>query len=143
MREIVLSLNYKNLLRTVAGRFLNAEKSAASPFDVFLTPSALAINLARQRHLASLGLNISGKRVLEVGAGIGLHTPFYLERGCNVVVTDGRNENVQEAHRRLPGVETDELDLETGESLLRLGRFDIVYCYGLLYHLGNPEHPRL
>jgi hypothetical protein len=46
------------------------------PFAVFLTPEASAINMARQTHLASLGLDLARKRVLEVGAGIGLHTPI-------------------------------------------------------------------
>src|SRR5207344_1132901 len=62
-----------------------------SPFSVFLAPGAEAINRARQQHLASLGLDLAGKNVLEVGAGIGLHTPFFLERGCDVTVTDGRS----------------------------------------------------
>ena len=109
------------------------------PFSVFLSPGATAINRSRQEHLASLGLDLEGKRVLEVGAGIGLHTPFFLERGCEVVVTDGRRENVAEISRRLPGVRSDVVDLEQDISLAHLGRFDIVYCYGPLYHLGNPE----
>ena len=110
-----------------------------SPFAVFLAPNAQAINRARQQHLASLGLDLAGKKVLEVGAGIGLHTPFFLERGCEVTVTDGRAENVAEIARRLPTVRTAMVDLEVDQSLDALGRFDIVYCYGLLYHLGNPE----
>jgi len=110
-----------------------------SPFAVFLAPNAHAINQARQRHLASLGLDLQGKKVLEVGAGIGLHTPFFLERGCEVTVTDGRSENVAEIKRRLPTVRTAVVDMEVDRPLSELGRFDIVYCYGLLYHLGNPE----
>jgi SAM-dependent methyltransferase len=109
------------------------------PFAVFLTPNARAINRARQQHLASLGLDLPGKKVLEVGAGIGLHTPFFLDLGCEVTVTDGRAENVAEIARRLPTVRTAIVDLEADKPLDGLGRFDIVYCYGLLYHLGNPE----
>ena len=122
--------------KSLLGRRADADDS---PFAVFLTPSAQAINRARQQHLASLGLDLEGKRVLEVGAGIGLHTPFFLERGCEVTVTDGRAENVAEIARRLPTVRTALVDLEADKSLDTLGRFDIVYCYGLLYHLGNPE----
>jgi len=108
------------------------------PFSVFLAPNAHAINHARQTHLASLGLDLTGKTVLEVGAGIGLHTPFFLERGCSVTVTDGRAENVVEIARRHPGVKTAVVDLEIDKPL-EFGRFDIVYCYGLLYHLSNPQ----
>ena len=109
------------------------------PFAVFLTPEASAINMARQTHLASLGLDLARKRVLEVGAGIGLHTPFFLKRGCEVLVTDGNAENVGEIRRRLPNVQSSLLDLEQDGTLEHLGVFDTVYCYGLLYHLSNPE----
>src|SRR5436189_6162355 len=109
-----------------------------SPFAVFLAPNAAAINQARQQHLVSLGLDLERKKVLEVGAGIGLHTPFFLERGCEVTVTDGRPENVAEIGRRLPGTRSALVDLEHDRPI-ELGRFDIVYCYGLLYHLANPE----
>ena len=51
-------------------------------------------NRARLRHLASLGLELSG-RVLEVGSGPGDHTAFYLERGCSVVSIDARRECLQ------------------------------------------------
>jgi 2-polyprenyl-3-methyl-5-hydroxy-6-metoxy-1,4-benzoquinol methylase len=109
------------------------------PFAVFLTPEASAINAARQAHLASLGLDLTRKQILEVGAGIGLHTPFFLERGCEVLVTDGNAENVGEIRRRLPNVPSALLDLEQDGPINHLGVFDIVYCYGLLYHLRNPE----
>jgi SAM-dependent methyltransferase len=113
-------------------------RPAEDPFSVFHAPNAHAINTARQSHLASLGLNLKGKTVLEVGAGIGLHTQFYLERGCNVTVTDGRAKNVVEIARRHPGVKTAIIDLEIDKPI-ELGRFDIIYCYGLLYHLSNPD----
>ena len=117
---------------------LFGQKSVEDPFSVFLAPNAHAINHARQSHLASLGLDLAGKRVLEVGAGIGLHTPFFLERGCTVTVTDGRPENVAEIARRHPGVKTAIVDLEADRPI-ELGRFDAIYCYGLLYHLSNPQ----
>ena len=110
-----------------------------NPFDVFLAADALAINRARQEHLASLGLDLAGKRVLEVGAGIGLHTQFFLDRGCEVLVTDGNKENVDEIRRRHPQLRAEHADLDGDADLKRLGTFDIVYCYGLLYHLARPE----
>jgi len=108
-------------------------------FSCFLNSAAEAINVARQQHLAGLGLDLQNKRVLEIGAGIGLHTPFFLSRGCTVVVTDARPDNVEEARRRLPGVEVSKLDISNTSDITYLGRFDLVYCYGLLYHVGNPD----
>ena len=113
-------------------------KPVEDPFSVFLAPNAHAINHARQSHLASLGLDLNGKNVLDVGAGFGLHTQFFLERGCTVTVTDGRAENVAEIARRHPGVKTAIVDLEVDRPI-ELGRFDVIYCYGLLYHLSNPQ----
>lgn len=111
-----------------------------SQFNCFLAPNALAINQARQEHLDSLGLDIGpGLRVLEVGAGIGLHTGFFLNKGCDVVTSDGRADNVAEIRRRWPDVPVLQLDLEQESDLTRLGTFDLVYCYGLLYHVGDPD----
>lgn len=126
-------------MQWAGGLFPRRKRTADGPFAVFLAPEARAINHARQQHLASLGLDLERKKVLEVGAGIGLHTPFFLERGCDVTVTDGRPENVAEIQRRLAGVHTAVVDLEADRPLDSLGRFDVVYCYGLLYHLANPE----
>lgn len=108
-------------------------------FEVFLTDEASKINKARQDHLAALGLQLAGKTVLEVGAGIGLHTQFFEDLGCSVLITDGRPENVSEIRRRYPHRQARILDLETTTDLTILGTFDIVYCYGTLYHLSQPE----
>ena len=96
-------------------------------------------NLARLRHLAGLKLNIDGKRVLEVGAGIGDHTLFYLYRNCDILPTDGRVENVAFMRKRL-GIRAEVLDPERQpEALTAHGKFDILHCYGFLYHIQNPE----
>lgn len=115
-----------------------ARKARPGPYDVFLSDDAIAINRDRQAHLASLDLPIDGKSVLEVGAGIGLHTKFFLDRGCTVVVTDGNAENVAEIKRRHPTVRAEQVDLDGEADLSTLGSFDIVYCYGLLYHSADP-----
>ena len=110
-----------------------------SEFHCFLYPDAMAINQARQEHLASLGLDLNSKTVIEVGAGIGLHTDFFLDRNCEVTVTDGVSANVGEIKRRHPVLRSFVLDLEDERSLQDLGVFDVIYCYGLLYHMSNPD----
>jgi SAM-dependent methyltransferase len=104
--------------------------------ESFDTDAALQINEARLTHLASLDLPLDARRVLEVGAGVGRLTGFFIDRGCSVVATEARSENVAELSRRLPTVDAREADVE--ESLEHLGRFDVVFCYGLLYHLESP-----
>jgi len=116
----------------------DAVRSRVQPFWFFLTPEARAINRARQDHLASLGLPLDGTSVLEVGAGIGLHTGFFEQRGCQVLSTDGRPENVAEIRRRHPERNVRTLDLERPDDIRALGHFDVVYCYGTLYHLSSP-----
>jgi SAM-dependent methyltransferase len=109
------------------------------PFWGFLDSDALSINKARMDHLASLQLPIDGKSVLEVGAGIGLLTGFFEDRGCKVLCTDARAENLAEIKRRYPARQVATLDLERPQDIAGLGKFDIVFCYGTLYHLSAPE----
>jgi SAM-dependent methyltransferase len=111
----------------------------SSPFDVFLEPEAQRINHARLTHLASLGLDLDRKRILEVGAGIGLHTGFFEQRGCDVLSTDGAPPNVAEMLRRWPQRRIGMIDLDEPGDLTGLGMFDIVFCYGTLYHLRDPD----
>jgi hypothetical protein len=73
--------------------------------QVFDTPEALALNDARMTHLESLGLGLAGKRVLDVGAGVG-HLAVRLEKmGCSVVCVEGRPENVESLRQRYPQFE--------------------------------------
>jgi FkbM family methyltransferase len=125
------------LFHKLRGKKRTAAAPACGP-EVFLTPDALAINEARLCHLASLGLDLGGKKVLEVGGGIGLHTGFFESLGCDVTFTDGRADNVAEVNRRYPRRKAAVLDLDRETDLTRFGQFDIVYCYGLLYHLSQP-----
>jgi SAM-dependent methyltransferase len=110
--------------------------------DPFLTGDARRINRARLEHLASLGLDLDGRRVLEVGAGIGLLTSFFEARGCEVLSTDGRPAHVAEMRRRWPRRRVERVDLDAisaRAALAALGPFDVVFCYGTLYHLADPD----
>jgi FkbM family methyltransferase len=104
---------------------------------VFDATDALEINRARLDHLALLDLPLSGRSVLDVGCGVGHLTPFFLERECRVTCVDGRAENIEILKKRLLGVPAHVMRVES-DPLTRLGRFDLVFCYGLLHHLENP-----
>jgi SAM-dependent methyltransferase len=106
---------------------------------VFLSPSYGAINKARLDHLASLRLDLSRKSVLEVGAGIGLLTKFFEDQDCSVLSTDGNPDNVKVMRRMYPWRRVGNLDLDRASDLSKFGQFDIVFCYGTLYHLSKPE----
>jgi len=96
-------------------------------------------NQRRQEHLATLNLDIFGKTVLEVGAGIGDHTTFWLDRKGDILITEARKENLGLLRSRFPEQKIQFLDLDDAENIVLDRKFDIVYCYGLLYHLKNPE----
>lgn len=108
-----------------------------SPIDEFHGFHYLRHNQRRLEHLATLGLPLAGRSVLEVGAGIGDHTEFFLDRGCSVLTTDGRRENVVLLRDRFPWIAVESLDLDDPDPSFAHGA-EIVYCYGTLYHLARP-----
>ncbi len=104
---------------------------------VFDAPEALAINRARMDHLRALELGLKGKSVLDVGAGVGHLARALADMGCRVRCFEGREENAAVLRERHPDIPATVGDVER-DSLAALGRFDVVFCYGLLYHLENP-----
>ncbi len=94
-------------------------------------------NQRRQEHLASLGLPIEGRSVLELGAGIGDHTTFFIDRNCSICVSDGRQELYEIIRERYSWMRTELLDLERPDPAFQ-DKYEIVYAYGLLYHLQKP-----
>ncbi len=107
------------------------------PESTFGSTEYIRHNQRRQEHLATLGLPLAGRTVLEVGAGIGDHTSFFIDRGCLVTVTEGRPANAAALKRRYPGLRVDLLDLDNVDPAFS-EQAEIVYCYGTLYHLRRP-----
>jgi SAM-dependent methyltransferase len=105
--------------------------------EVFDAPNAVAINQARIANLTSMGLAFAGKHVLDIGCGVGHLGARLSEMGGNVVCVDGRESNIGSLRERYPRLEAHVGNVES-EDLSRFGRFEIVFCYGLLYHLENP-----
>jgi SAM-dependent methyltransferase len=104
----------------------------------FSSPHYQDHNRARLTHLASLGLPLHGKRVLELGSGPGDHTGFYLDRRCAVTSVDARQDCLDVLQSRYPQVATLQCDLNEPAPLQALGLFDVIHCYGILYHLEAP-----
>jgi hypothetical protein len=99
----------------------------------FSSPYYQDHNRARLAHLASLGLLLANRRVLEPGSGPGDHTQFYVERECTVVSVDSCQECLEVLARHFPGVQTVQCDLNAPAPPRDLGAFDVVHCYGILY----------
>ncbi len=104
--------------------------------DEFATDGYRAINKARQIHLGGLGLELEDRRVLELGAGVGDHTLFWVRRGCIVTSVDGRQENLDKIRQRYPTVTCVQYDLDHSD--WPFSCYDIIYAYGILYHLQDP-----
>ena len=81
----------------------------------------------------ALGLS----NAVDAGCGVGFFSQTLAECGLNVCGFDARAENVEEARRRFPGIPFGLADVED-RGVSHLGRFDLVLCFGLLYHLENP-----
>src|SRR5262249_21359997 len=75
----------------------------------------------------------------------GDHTTFFVDRGCSIVSVEPRPENCRlfRSNMRSLGISSPdpvtliESSLEEAEDL-GLGPFDVVYAYGILYHLTDP-----
>ena len=109
----------------------------------FWTEAQLDLNARRLEHLASLGLDLSRKSVLEVGGGIGDLTMYFLDRQCRVLLTDGRAENVRfaaqdELFRGQKRLKTEVLNLDS-PGKPRKGEYAIAFCYGVLHLTAYPE----
>jgi hypothetical protein len=113
------------------------DNQTRDPIAQFRSDFYIRHNCRRQEHLASLGLDLANRSVLEVGAGIGDHTSFFLDRDCTVTVTEVREENLQVIKKRFADVEVLRLDLDAPEASFNR-QFELVYCYGTLYHLRHP-----
>jgi SAM-dependent methyltransferase len=74
---------------------------------------------------------------IDVGCGVGDLTKFLSNQGYRVTGVDGRGENVAEAKRRYSNIN---FVVQDAEDLSKedVGTFDLVLCFGLLYHLENP-----
>ena len=105
--------------------------------EVFDVPQAVALNSARMANLEAMKLPLAGKRVLDVGCGVGHLAARLARMGSTVVCVDGRESNIASLKARYPHLEAHLANVET-EPLARFGRFPIVFSYGLLYHLENP-----
>ena len=123
-------------MHRLAARLFRADR-ARSDVPLFDQPFYREITDARLEHLAALGLPVEGRSVIDVGSGIGRLSEFFAARGCDVLCVDGREDNIAQLRAQYPERRAAVVDVETDE-LVAHGSFDVVFCYGLLYHLSDP-----
>lgn len=102
-------------------------------YDKLNASRAAAVGEVLSELKGQLGLNTA----IDVGCGVGYFAAYLHSLGYQVTAVDGRQQNAEEAGRRVPGVRFDTRNVED-PSVCQLGRFDLVFCFGLLYHLENP-----
>jgi len=108
-------------------------------FQAFNNKESVNLNLARIKHFKSLNLNLNNKNVLETGCGgIGNITQCLLSLNANVTLNDSRIENInfllKTINKEIPYNNWDLNEILPDDKI-----FDIIFCYGTLYHLTKPD----
>ena len=82
-----------------------------------------------------------GKRVLEVGCGIGSDAEEFARHGAEYVGIDISEDSLEVARRRFQvlGLDGDFYYQSADEDMSHLGQFDLVYSYGVIHHFPNIE----
>jgi len=79
-----------------------------------------------------------GRRVLEIGCGIGSDGEEFAKHGAEYVGVDYSDQSVAVAKKRFEvlGLEGEfhNIDASNAEDLSALGKFDLVYSYGVIHH---------
>jgi predicted nicotinamide N-methyase len=107
------------------------------PYWAELWPSGLAL----ARHVA--GLELAGRKVLELGCGLGLPSLAAALRGADVLATDWADDAIEllrrNAERNGAPVRVARVRWSEPEPLLRAAPWDIVLGADLLYEERNAE----
>lgn len=105
----------------------------------FYNKNAIKINTDRIQHLDSLKLDFNNKKILETGCGgIGQFTKYLVNNGAIVTLNDARIDNIlANLNNNKYTLNYNTWDLNKPINTDEI--FDIIFCYGTLYHLTEPE----
>jgi 2-polyprenyl-3-methyl-5-hydroxy-6-metoxy-1,4-benzoquinol methylase len=87
----------------------------------------------------------SGKRVLEIGCGIGTDTISFARHGAHVTAADISEESLAIARRRASVFGLEErvsfyhADAESLSGFVPVEPYDLVYAFGVIHHTPHPE----
>jgi 2-polyprenyl-3-methyl-5-hydroxy-6-metoxy-1,4-benzoquinol methylase len=84
---------------------------------------------------------LRGKRVLEVGCGLGSHAQLMSEAGCNLTCIDLTDRAVENTRRRLDlcGLPADVRRMDAEKMDFGDGEFDFVWSWGVIHHSEHTE----
>lgn len=82
-----------------------------------------------------------GKRVLEIGTGIGTDTINFMRAGADVTSIDLSCESVLIAKKRAEifGFDPSRITVQNAEDFSFPKKFDLVYSFGVIHHTPNPR----
>ncbi len=82
-----------------------------------------------------------GKRVLEIGCGLGSHTQLLSEAGCKVTAIDITDRAVQLTSKRLAlkGLSADIRRMDAQQMDFPNEEFDFVWSWGVIHHSANTD----
>lgn len=120
--------------------------------DLYTIAKHSTANLARIHRDVQIITDVAGSfedlRILDLGALEGGFAVEFAMRGAQVVAIEGRERNIQKARfvKDVLGLD-DKLEFVQDDvrnlSVARYGKFDVILCAGLLYHLDAPDVFRL
>lgn len=89
------------------------------------------------------GRDLSGLRILDLACLEGMYAIEFAARGAQVLAIEGREANLAKARFGARALGLDRVEFVHGDvrdlSRERHGRFDVVLCLGILYHLDTPD----
>jgi len=86
-----------------------------------------------------------GKRVLEIGCGIGTDTMNFARAGAEVTAVDLSGDSLEIARKRAKVFELDNIrfyqsNAEELTSVVPIERYDLVYSFGVIHHTPHPHN---
>ncbi len=128
-KKLESDADYRAFFAEVDAAWWNARNRINTPHPVHLGDRLLD----RER--------VRGKRVLEIGCGMGTWTQTFAEWECDVTAIDLTPHAVEMTRKRLElaGLKAEVLEMDAGDIRADDGRFDFVWSWGVIHHSPHTE----
>jgi ubiquinone/menaquinone biosynthesis C-methylase UbiE len=85
----------------------------------------------------------NGKRVLEIGCGIGTDSINFVRNGADLTIVEFSDKSLEVCKKRFDVFELKATfitgDVERLDEVLEPGKFDLIYSFGVIHHTPNPD----